>query len=411
MTEAASNHRLQRMSGRDPHEPHRTATPLELLYDLTLVVAFSLAGSQFAHALVEDHVWEGLLGFALAMFAITLAWINYSWFASAYDTDDAFMRLATLLQMVGVLVLGLGLHDLFEGFVHHEFDNAVVVAGYVTMRVSMILLWARAAAHDPARRRTCLAYVRFISVAQVGWVLTALDVLPVAVQVALSLSLVALELGGLAWIETHLPSTPWHPHHIAERYGLLAIITFGEVVLGTTTAIEAVVAEQGWSTEAGVIALAGVSLAVGLWWCYFTIPFGAALSASNSRSMIFGFGHLVLYASIAGAGAGLHAAASYVEHHSELDAGQTLLTMVIPVAVFVLALFTIFHLLFPGRDPLHAWLLVGTLVVLVGAWALAAAGAPLSLALVVLMLAPWVTVLGYELRGYRHIAQVALSRR
>lgn len=407
MSQAHLTHRLRRMTGRDPHETHRTATPLELLYDLTLVVAFSLAGSQFAHALVEDHVVEGLLGFAVAMFAITLAWINFSWFASAYDTDDAFMRLATLLQMVGVLVLALGLHDVFEGFNHGEFDNSVVVAGYVTMRVSLILLWARAAAHDSQRRRTCLAYVRLLTVAQVGWVVTAFDLLPLVVQVALTLALFALEVGGLVWIETRLPSTPWHPHHIAERYGLLAIITFGEVVLGTTTAIEAVVEKQGWSLEAAVIALAGVSLAVGLWWVYFTIPFGAALSASNARSMVFGFGHLVLYASIAGTGAGLHAAAYYVEHHSKLDAGQTVLTMAIPVAVFVLALFTIFHVLFPGRDPLHAWLLVGTLVVLVAAWLLAASGAPLSTALVALMLAPWVTVLGYELRGYRHIAEVA----
>ena len=114
-----------------PAKP-RTATPLELLYDLTLVVAFSPAGSQFAHALVEDHVLQGLLGFAVAMFAITLAWMNFSWFASAYDTDDAFMRLATLVQMVGVLVLALGLHDVFEGFQHGEFDNGVVVTGYVT---------------------------------------------------------------------------------------------------------------------------------------------------------------------------------------------------------------------------------------------------------------------------------------
>jgi low temperature requirement protein LtrA len=410
MSEVARTHRLRRMTGRDPRESHRSASPLELLYDLTLVVAFSLAGSQFAHALVEDHVVEGLLGFAVAMFAITLAWINYSWFASAYDTDDAFMRLATLLQMVGVLVLALGLHDLFEGFAHGEFDNAVVVAGYVTMRVSMILLWSRAAAHDRDRRRTCLAYVRLLAVAQVGWVVTATDVLPVPVQIGLALALFALELGGLVWIETHLPPTPWHPHHIAERYGLLAIITFGEVVLGTTTAIEAVVTEQGWSVEAAVIALAGVALAVGLWWCYFTVPFAHALTASNARSMVFGLGHLVLYASIAATGAGLHTAAYYVEHHSDLDAAQTMLTMALPVAVFVLALFTVFHLLFPGRDPLHYWLLVGTLVFLAAAYALAAWGAPLALALVVLMLAPWVTVLGYELRGYRHIDEVARSQ-
>jgi low temperature requirement protein LtrA len=406
MSEAASNHRLRRMTGRNPHEEHRTATPLELLYDLTLVVAFSVAGSQFAHALVEDHVVGGLLGFGVAMFAITLAWINYSWFASAYDTDDAFMRLATLVQMVGVLVMALGLHDVFEGFEHQEFDNAVLVAGYVTMRVSMVVLWARAARHDPQRRSTCLTYARGIAVVQLGWIATALDLLPAAGQVVLAVVLFVVEIGGTIWIETHLPSTPWHPHHIAERYGLLAIITFGEVVLGTTTAIEAVVAEQGWSVEAAVIALAGVSLAMGLWWCYFTVPYGEALRASDARSMVFGFGHMVLYATIAAIGAGLHAAAYLLEHHSELDAAQTVLTIAIPVALFAVMLFGLFHAMFPGRDPLHYWLLAGTLVVLVAAWALARSGASMSVSLCVLMLAPWVTVVGYELRGHRHVSEV-----
>ena len=400
------SHRLRRMTGRDPHEEHRTATPLELLYDLTLVVAFSLAGSQFAHALVEDHVVAGLLGFGVAMFAITLAWINFSWFASAYDTDDAFMRLATLVQMVGVLIMALGLHDVFEGFAHHEFDNAVLVAGYVTMRVSMVVLWSRAARHDPERRSTCLAYARGIAAVQVGWIVTALDLLPTGAQIALAVLLFAVEIGGTIWIETHFPSTPWHPHHIAERYALLAIITFGEVILGTTTAIEAVVSAEGWSAEAAVIALAGVSLAVGLWWCYFTVPYGEALRGSGFRSMVFGFGHMLLYAAIAGTGAGLHAAAYLLEHHSELDPAQTVLTMAIPVGLFVVVLFVLFHVMFPGRDPLHYWLLAGTLVVLVAAWLLAGAGASMTVSLAVLMLAPWVTVAGYELRGHRHLAEV-----
>lgn len=401
------SHRLRRMTGRDPHEAHRAATPLELLYDLTLVVAFSLAGSQFAHALVEDHVVQGLLGFSVAMFAITLAWINFSWFASAYDTDDAFMRLATLVQMVGVLVIGLGLHDVFVGFQHGEFDNAVLVAGYVTMRASMVVLWTRAARHDAERRSTCLAYARGISVVQVGWVLTAFDLFPTGVQIALALLLFTLEVAGTIWIETHYPATPWHPHHIAERYGLLAIITFGEVILGTTTAIEAVVAGQGWSAEAAVIALAGVSLAVGLWWCYFTVPYGEALRASDARSMVFGFGHMLLYASIAATGAGLHAAAYLLEHHSELDTAQTVLTMAVPVGLFVVVLLALFHVMFPGPDPLHVWLLAATLLVLVAAWALARSGASMTVSLAVLMLAPWVTVVGYELRGHRHVAAVA----
>src|SRR5688500_2896044 len=207
MSEAHLTHRLRRMTGRDPHETHRTATPLELLYDLTLVVAFSLAGSQFAHALVEDHVVEGLIGFVVGMFAITLAWINFSWFSSAYDTDDAFMRLATLVQMVGVLVIALGLHDVFEGFNHGEFDNALRVAGYVTMRASMGARGSRAARHDRERRSPCLAYGRGTAAVQVGWIITALDRLPTGAQIALALVLSAVEVGGTVWIETHFPST------------------------------------------------------------------------------------------------------------------------------------------------------------------------------------------------------------
>jgi len=42
-------HRQRRFVGRDPNEAHRTATPLELLYDLTTVVAFSTSAHQLAH--------------------------------------------------------------------------------------------------------------------------------------------------------------------------------------------------------------------------------------------------------------------------------------------------------------------------------------------------------------------------
>jgi hypothetical protein len=50
-SEQTRAHRLRVMSGRDPDEQHRSATPLELLYDLTFVVAFGVASEQFAHLL------------------------------------------------------------------------------------------------------------------------------------------------------------------------------------------------------------------------------------------------------------------------------------------------------------------------------------------------------------------------
>src|SRR5690606_4341090 len=82
-------HRMARMIERDPHQEHRVATPLELLFDLVFVVAFSQAGSQMAHLLAEGRTAAALAGFGFATFAICWAWINYSWLASAYDTTTS----------------------------------------------------------------------------------------------------------------------------------------------------------------------------------------------------------------------------------------------------------------------------------------------------------------------------------
>ena len=147
------------MSGRDPDEEHRSATPLELLYDLTFVVAFGVAAEQFAHLLAAGHLASGLIGFGFAVFGICWAWINFSWFASAYDTDDWAFRLATMVQMVGVIILALGLPPVFHSIdAGDPINNRVAVAGYVVMRVPMLFLWLRAARQDPPRRRACQTY-------------------------------------------------------------------------------------------------------------------------------------------------------------------------------------------------------------------------------------------------------------
>lgn len=67
------SHRHRPLSGRDPDEPRRTATPLELLYDLTFVVAFGTAASELAHYLAEGHFGTAIGGFCFAVFAVTFA--------------------------------------------------------------------------------------------------------------------------------------------------------------------------------------------------------------------------------------------------------------------------------------------------------------------------------------------------
>src|SRR5262245_18365321 len=117
------SHHRRRFVGRDPTEAHRAATPLELLFDLTFVVAFGIAADELAHYLADGVTWSAIGAFAFAIFAVSWAWINYSWFASAYDTDDWVFRLATMVQMVGVIVLALGLEPAFASIVRGDVLN------------------------------------------------------------------------------------------------------------------------------------------------------------------------------------------------------------------------------------------------------------------------------------------------
>jgi low temperature requirement protein LtrA len=409
-SEPSRAHRLRIMSGRDPDELHRVATPLELLYDLTFAVAFAVAGEQLAHLLAEGHFAAGLIAFAIAVFAVCWCWINYSWFASAYDTDDWAFRVATMVQMVGVIVLALGLppvfHSIDEG---HTIDNSVTVAGYVVMRLSMIFLWLRAARQDQPRRRACQTYAVTIGVAQLGWVALLLAHTTVGVFFAWAVVLILVEMVGPVIAERGRGGTPWHAHHIAERYGLLTIITLGEAVIGTVASLGAVVQLQGWNLDAVLVAVAGTGLTFGLWWMYFTVPAGEVLQIHRERAFPWGYGHMLIFGSIAATGAGLHVAATYISHEAHIGATATVITVAVPVGVFAFALFALYAYLVHSGDPFHIALLGGTAAVLALAVLLASVGLPMAVCLVVVMLAPLVTVVGYETLGHRHL-DAALNR-
>lgn len=409
-SEQSRAHGLRLMSGRDPDEQHRVATPLELLYDLTFVVAFGVAGDQFAHLMAEGHFASGLIGFGFAIFAVCWCWMNFSWFASAYDTDDWVFRVATMVQMVGVIVLALGLPEVFHSIdAGHTIDNTVTVAGYVVMRLSMIFLWMRAARQDQPRRRTCQTYAITIGVAQVGWVVLLLAHTPAAAFFAWGALLILIEMVGPVIAERGKGGTPWHAHHIAERYALLTIITLGEGVIGTVASLGAVVGSQGWNVDAVLVAVAGIGLTFGLWWMYFTVPAGEVLHVYRERVFPWGYGHILIFGSIAATGAGLHVAALYIGHQAHIGATATVMTVAIPVGVFAFALFALYAYLVRSGDPFHGVLLAGTAAILSLAVLLAFVGLPMAVCLIVLMLAPLVTVVGYETVGHRHLS-AALNR-
>lgn len=409
MSEAA--HRLRVMSGRDPHERNRVATPLELLFDLTFVVGFGTAAAQFAHALAAVQVYPGLIAFGFATFAICWAWINFTWFASAYDTDDWVYRLTTMVQMVGVVILTMGIPAVFTSIEHGEHvDNAVLVAGYVVMRIGLIAQWLRAAMQDAARRRACLTYAVSLGVVQIGWIAQIFAHTSLPGTAAWVGALLVLEMAVPVVAERQGGGTPWHAHHISERYGLMAIIALGEGVVGTVATLSAVVNDQGWTTDAVLVTVAGIGLTFGMWWMYFTVPTADLLHAHREQSFWFGYLPIALFGAIVATGAGLHTAAYYLEGHSALGSVGTVLSVVVPVGVFVCLVYLIYSLMVHEVDVLHLVLLGLAAAVLVGAVLLALAGVSMAVCLLVATAAPVVGVVGHELVGHRHVAD-AMARR
>lgn len=278
------------MKGRDIDEVHRVSTPLESLFDLTSAVAVSIAATRLYHDLLSIKPELAFVRFMLAFMSIWWPWMSFTWFSSAYDTDDVPYRIATFVQMVGVLLIAAGLPETAA-------VNITGVVGFTLMRVALVVLWLRASVEHKERRTTCLRYAAAISALQLLWIANALWLPHEWLLLTFSV-LMTLELVVPVWA-AQAGETPWHPNHIAERYGFFTIILLGECIAGAANAMNNVLQVQGLSINLVVVSVAIVGLIMGLWWAYFLIPFAQVLRYRRERGFVWGYGHALVFASLA----------------------------------------------------------------------------------------------------------------
>ncbi len=355
------------MRPRDPAEQHRAASPLELFFDLVFVVAVSFSSQQLHHMETEGHVGAGVLGYLMIFFAIWWAWVNFTWFATSFATDDWLYRVMTIFQMAGVLILAAGTVPAMS-----EDDFALVTIGYVIMRLAMVGQWLRAAASDPTIRSTALRFAVGITIVQILWVIRLF--LPAEVGVVSFFVLVVAEISIPVWAESKNP-TPWNPGHIAERYGLFTIILLGESILASAGAVVEAVHAGDHIPELLVISASGLTIAAGMWWVYFAREHQDHIDGLRS-SLRFSYVHYVIFAAAGAFSAGIEVAIDAAGGHTELSHAVAAATLSVPVALFFLAVWWL-----TLRQSLsaagNATLLVGIAVVVLGIalpdlWAVAA---------------------------------------
>ncbi|MBE1584532.1 low temperature requirement protein A [Nonomuraea angiospora] len=376
---SASRFRLIPMAPRDPHEQGRSASMLELFFDLVFVVAVSIASVQLHHSLTQGHVLDGLVAYGLVFFGIWWAWMNFTWFATSFDTDDWLYRALTIVQMAGVLVLATGIEPAFT-----DADYTLPILGFVVMRLAMVAQWLRAARTDASIRRTAQVYAGGIAAVQVLWLLQlTLPEVPGLISLVL---LIGVEVA-IPVIAQRRGTTPWHPHHITERYGLFTLILLGESLLASSNAIiEAVHDAEALGRLISIGALTFVATAA-LWWIYFWPPHHRSIT-SFGGSLRYGYVHYFVFAAAGAFSAGIEVEIDVLTGHSELSNPTASFAVTVPVAIFLAGTWWI-----AIRD--HADRLVNTAVPLAAVLVLCdpLIAVPVTLTAVVLVLVVVVLVL------------------
>lgn len=324
---------------RDPHEHHRVSTTLELFFDLVTVLAIASAAAGFHHTVAEGHGLEGLPRFAFLFTAIWWAWMNFTWFASAFDNDDPVYRLLLMVIMAGELV--------FAGTTAHIFDTLDIglgVIGWIIMRFGMIALWLRAAAGSPEYRTTALRYAAGIFVAQIYWTAFYFLVDPASPWFfAIGFFGFVVELA-VPVIAENARQTPFHRHHIIERYGLLMIISLGEIVLSVAHGY-GLLNTTDTPFEVALCATSALVIVFAIWWVYFCeeehLPRATVLQA-----LLWGYGHVFIFAATAGLGAVLAASVDVAAHEAHATQASVSLWLGAILALGTIALWFV-------RDRLH----------------------------------------------------------
>jgi low temperature requirement protein LtrA len=268
--------------------------------------------------------------------AIWWAWMSFTWFATAYDTDDVPYRIAIFVQMAGALIIAAGIGRAFDGG-----DWSLVLAGYVVMRFPQVFGWLRAARDDPSHRVQNVRWAMGTAVVQVLWVVAFLLVPADAWVFAFAL-LFAAELA-VPIVATRDLASRWQAEHIAERYGLLTIIVLGESVLAGAMAFTSVADAALSDIQLVLLPVGALLLVFTMWWLYFERSSDDLLT-SRQRAFEWGYGHYFIWAAAAAVGAGIAVGVDVLTDHAEVDMATAGAAVAIPVAIYLAGIWALHDL-------------------------------------------------------------------
>ena len=287
-----------RPHGEQPRE--RAVGPLELFYDLAVVVLVA----QAAHRLAGHLTWPGLGEFAAVFTLVWIAWANGSLHHELHGHDDARARSTFLLQILLLVAMAAFIPE-----AGGERGAAFAVSAGVLFAV-LAVLWLLAARGDrPQYRRTSMLFVTGTASCAIALAATAL--LPASARVLAWGLIDAAYLAGFAAVILIVAPTRAAAmtvtDSLTERFGAFIIIVLGETLTGVVGGL----ASQPVSALTMAVGLVAVVVGFGAWWTYFDFAGQRRPRPEPVPTVQWLLGHLPLTAAVAAMGAAM---VSLVDH-------------------------------------------------------------------------------------------------
>jgi low temperature requirement protein LtrA len=287
-----------RAHGEQPRE--RVVGPLELFYDLAVVVLVA----QAAHHLAGHLTWRGFGEFAAVFTLVWIAWTNGSLHHELHGRDDARARSTFLLQILVLVAMAAFIPE-----AGGERGAAFAVAAGVLFAV-LAVQWLLAARGDrPQYRRTSGLFVT--GTAACAILLAATALLPASARVLAWGLIDAAYLAGFAAVVLTVAPTRAAAliitDSLTERFGAFIIIVLGETLTGVVGGL----ASEPVSALTMAVGLVAVVVGFGAWWTYFDFAGHRLPRPEPVPSLQWILGHLPLTAAVAAMGAAM---VSLVDH-------------------------------------------------------------------------------------------------
>lgn len=270
----------------------RSVGPLELFYDLVVVVLVA----QSAHRLAEHLTPRGFAEFAIVFTLVWIAWFNGTMLHDLHGREDVRGRNSFLAQIL--LLVPLGAYIPSADDVH---GRAFAVTAALLFLLLAFLWWRVSRADTTDFARPTRLYVGATLVLSVGLAASALVTPDDRLIVWAILALVYL--GSVAAVFAVVPGEFDNAVAVTdalnERFGLLVIIVLGEMVTGVVSGLTT----DPTNAHQLAVGIACVLVGFGSWWTYFDFVGHRQPRSTRHATVGWLLAHLPISAAIAGMGA------------------------------------------------------------------------------------------------------------